>query len=121
MSKRAGFASQRLQRAQESYQVRFFLRCQDKAKTLFIETHGVLKRLRRAVVEIRGTGREAAENRSFDLANVLEFAIYQGLAEVRRGSAVVRLCGWSCGQIQPAHSDARQVGQVQATQINGLI
>ena len=88
-----------LQRAQERDQVGFFLRRQDKAKALFVETHGIQQRLRRAVVEVWGTSREAAENGSFDLAGVVEFAINQGLAEICGRFAIVRLRGRSCGSI----------------------
>jgi len=41
--------------------------------------------------KLRGAGGESAQDGSLDFANVVEFAIDQGLAEICRGFAVV---GW---------------------------
>src|SRR5712691_4935801 len=66
-------------------------------------------------MEIRGAGGKAAQDRSLDLANMVESAIDQGLAEIGRGLAVASR--QTCGQIRFAHRDGRQVAHIQASQI----
>src|SRR4030095_2068522 len=86
-----------LESAQERRQVRLLLRREDEAEPLLIEPHGVPQCSSRPVVEERGRSGETAQSRSLDPADVIELPLYQGLAEVGRGLAVVR--------IVPAHRD----------------
>src|SRR5689334_544695 len=97
-----------LERAQERDQVGFLLRCEDKAKARLVKTHGVQQCLSRSIVEKRGAGGETAQDRPFDLADVVEFAVYQGLAEVGRGLAVAPTR-------HSAHRDLWQVAHVEPT------
>jgi hypothetical protein len=57
--------------------------------------HSVQQRLRGAVMEVGGAGAESAQDRSLDLANMVEFAIDQGLAEI---CCVLQ---WSVGRGMP--------------------
>ena len=56
----------------------------------------VEERLRGAIVEVRGTASESAQDRSFDFGDVVEATIDQGLAKVGRGFAIARrqISGW---------------------------
>src|SRR5260370_2410280 len=101
-----------LQRLQERYQVRFFLRRQDKPKAGFVKMRDIQQGLSRAVMEERGAGGETTQDRSLDLANIVESAIDQGFAEICRGRALSRR-GTCCrnsfallegGQIADLHS-----------------
>jgi hypothetical protein len=66
-------------------------------------------------MEVGGAGGESAQDRSFDFANMVEFAIDQGLAEICRGFAVV---GWqSGGGIRLAHRDVRQVTGIKPSHV----
>ncbi len=70
-------------------------------------------------MEVGGAGGESAQDRSFDLANMVEFAIDQGLAEICCGFAVV---GWqTCGGIGLPHRDVRQVAGVEAALVHEQI
>src|SRR5262245_60111259 len=80
----ASSADHRLETAQERDQVGFLLRREDEAKADFVKTHGVQQCLSRPIVEKRRTGGETAQNWPFDLADMVEFAVDQGLAEVGR-------------------------------------
>src|SRR6185436_12293372 len=84
---------------QERDQIGLLLRREDEAEALLVEPHGVQQCSGRPIVEERGATGETAQNRSLDLADVIELAVYQGLAEVRRGLAIVRPL--------PAHRDLR--------------
>ncbi len=68
-------------------------------------------------MEIWGTCREPAQDRPFDLSDVIEVAIDQSLAEVRRGFAGAGC--QSCVRICFAYRDSRQIGDVQSSQIRG--
>src|SRR6266702_2321810 len=70
-------------------------------------------------MKIRGACGETAQDRSLDLAHVVEFSVDQGLAEVGGGLAVARRRRRVRGQIQFAHCDARQVADIQASQTSG--
>ena len=66
-------------------------------------------------MEVRGAGGESAQDGSFDFANMVEFAIDQGLAQICCGFAVV---GWqTCGGIGLAHREVRQVAGVRASHV----
>ena len=66
-------------------------------------------------MEIRGAGGKAAQDRSLDLANVVEFAIDQGLAEIGRSLAVA--CRQTCTWIYFTNRDAGQVAHIKAAQV----
>src|SRR5947208_13640306 len=70
-----------LESAQERDQIGFLLRRQNKAKTAFIKAHDIQQGLSGAVMEIWAAGRETAQNWPLYLANMVEFAIDQSLAE----------------------------------------
>src|SRR5277367_374302 len=70
------------ERTQECYKVRLLLRCQSQPKPCFIEVNDVQQVSRRAVVEVGRTRREPAQDRSFDLADMIEVSIDQSLAKV---------------------------------------
>src|SRR5437867_12973089 len=97
-----------LETAQERDQVGFLLSREDEAKAVFVKTHSVQQCLSRPIVEKRSTSGETAQNRPFDLADVVEFAVYQGLAEVGRGLAIAPTR-------HSAHRDLRQVAHVEPT------
>jgi hypothetical protein len=59
-----------LQRVQKRHQVRFLQLRQPNVEPRVVEVNGVLERRGRTVVEIRGPGREAAEDRAFELGDV---------------------------------------------------
>jgi hypothetical protein len=76
-----------LERPQESDEVVFVLLRKVKAETDVVKTDGILQGSGGAVMEIGGAPRQAAENRAFDLPNVVELAIDSGLAEIGCGFA----------------------------------
>ena len=50
-------------------------------------------------MEVRGARGETSQDWPLDLANVVELAVDQGLAEIRRGLAIVRQCRRIGGEI----------------------
>ena len=67
-------------------------------------------------MEIGRAAGQPAQNRSFNLANMVEPAIDQGLAEIGGGFAVVGPPTLSC--VRFAHRDLRQEAQIQASQVD---
>ena len=74
-------------------------------ETCIVEIHDIHERGCRAIVEIGRAPGQATKNRAFDLADMIESAIDQGLAEIGRGFAVVGWC--TCACVLFAHSDLR--------------
>lgn len=58
-------------------------------------------------MKVRGAGRETAEDRSLDLADVIEPAINQRLPEIR--------CNFSLARGLVSNDDLRQVAYVKAS------
>ena len=82
-------------------------------ETYIVEIHDIHERGCRAIVEIGRAPGQATKNRAFDLADMIESAIDQGLAEIGRGFALVgRL---TRGRVLSAHGDLWQVAYIQAT------
>src|SRR5262249_60051673 len=84
-----------------------------------VDTHDIEQRPSRPGMEKRRAGGEAAENRSLDLADVVEPAVDQGLPQVCRGLAVP--CWLPCVSVLLADFDRREIGHVQAAEIDGRI
>ena len=78
----------RSQHAQKVEQVEFVLRAQDKPEPVFVEMHDIQQGLGGAVMEKRGAGGEAAEDRPLDLADMGELPVDQRLAEIAGRLAV---------------------------------
>src|SRR2546429_5129042 len=96
-----------LESAQERDQIGFLLRRQNKAKTAFVKAHDIQQGLSGAVMEIWGAGRETAQNWPLYLANMVEFAIDQSLAEIGGGLAIARRHRRGAGCNPTAKSAAR--------------
>src|SRR5215472_1234787 len=70
-------------------------------------------------MEIRCPPRESAQNRAFDLADMIELSINQGLAEIRGSFAFL---GWpTCGCVFSAHGDFGQVTYIQTAQVDRAV
>src|SRR5205807_9334473 len=68
-------------------------------------------------MEVRGAGRKTTQDRPFDLADMVEFAVDQGLAEISSGLA--RASRETCARIGFAHRDGGQIADIKASQICG--
>src|ERR1700722_3599292 len=67
-------------------------------------------------MEIRRAAREPTQDRSFDLANVVEAAINEGLSEV--GGSFTVIGRRTRSRVLFAHGDFRQVTNIQASQVD---
>lgn len=79
---------EQLESGQKCDEVRFLLRCQDQAEAVFVKMHDVQQSLCGAIMEIRRARSQPAQDRAFDLADMVELAVDQSLAEIRRSFAV---------------------------------
>src|SRR5437588_2524395 len=70
-------------------------------------------------MEVRGAGRKTTQDRPFDLADMVEFAVDQGLAEISSGLA--RASRETCARIRFAHRDGWQIADIKASQICGRV
>src|SRR5216683_6762625 len=67
------------------------------------------------------TGRKTAQDRTLDLANMVEFTVDQSLAEIGCGLASVRQPWWIRSQIQFAYRNARQITHIQSSQVGSRV
>src|SRR4051794_26957688 len=73
--------SRTLERGEKCGEVGFLLPCEEEMEAPFIEVDDVHQCPRGAVVEVWSARREATQDRPFDLADVVEVAVDQGLPE----------------------------------------
>lgn len=81
--------------------------------------HDIQERFSRTVVEVRRASGETAQDRSFDFADVVEFPVYKGLAEIARGLAIIRQS--TRGRIGFTDRDLRQITYVEPSEIDGRV
>ncbi len=83
---RAG--SPRLQHAEEVAQIQLVLNVQHQAEALLVKPHHIQQSLGGAVMEKRRARRKTAKDWALDLADMVVFAVNQGLAEIADGLAI---------------------------------
>ena len=81
--------------------------------------HDIREGFSRTVVEVRRAGGETAQDRSFDLADMVEFSVDEGLAEIAHSLAIIRRA--TQFRIVFADGDLRQVTYLESSEIDGRV